>query len=55
MSHAEVMRVFADNIDRLKAVLRDAIERLPADEDDESASCPCRRALDGQALPITLP
>jgi len=55
VSHAEVMRVFADNIDRLKAVLRDTIERLPADEDDESASCPCRRALDGQDLPITLP
>ncbi|TWP38630.1 S-methyl-5'-thioadenosine phosphorylase [Leekyejoonella antrihumi] len=55
VSHAEVMRVFADNIDRLKAVLRDAIGRLPAHEDDQSASCPCRRALDGQALPLTLP
>lgn len=55
VTHEEVLRVFDRNIDRLKTVLRDAIARLPQAEPDESATCACRRALDGLALPIELP
>lgn len=55
VTHEEVMRVFARNIEQLKAGLRRTISRLPAPESDDSATCPCRRVLDGQELPITLP
>jgi 5'-methylthioadenosine phosphorylase len=55
VSHAEVLRVFAANIPKLKDVIRDTIAALPADEEDGSASCPCRRALDGIPLPYDLP
>lgn len=55
VTHDEVMRVFADNIERLKVALREAISRLPRPEPDDTATCPCRRVLDGQDLPITLP
>lgn len=55
VSHEEVMRVFAENVEGLKGVLRDAIGQLPAHEDDASASCPCRRSLDGITLPFDLP
>ena len=55
VSHAEVLRVFADNVTSLKQTLRAAIAAMPAAEDDDSASCPCRRALDGLPLPVVLP
>lgn len=55
VTHEEVMRVFGHNIDRLKIALREAISRLPEPEPDDAATCPCRRVLDGQELPITLP
>lgn len=55
VSHAEVMRVFAGNIERLKAMLVRVIGAMPAPEPDDVATCPCRRALDGQALPFGLP
>lgn len=55
VTHSEVMRVFAANIEQLKVALREAISRLPATEPDDVATCPCRRVLDGQDLPITLP
>ena len=55
VTHEEVLRVFADNVEHLKALLRDAIGQLPAHEDDAEATCPCRRSLDGIDLPITLP
>src|SRR4051794_8078343 len=55
VSHAEVLRVFADNVASLKQTLRAAIAAMPAAEDDDSASCPCRRALDGLPLPVVLP
>jgi 5'-methylthioadenosine phosphorylase len=55
VTHEEVMRVFADNIERLKVALQEAISRLPGTEPDDTATCPCRRVLDGQDLPITLP
>ena len=55
VTHAEVLRVFARSIEGLKAVLRSAVELMPAAEDDDSATCSCRRSLDGLRLPITLP
>lgn len=55
VTHEEVLKVFADNVEHLKSVLRDAIGQLPAHEDDASATCPCRRTLDGLTLPIELP
>ncbi len=47
VTHEEVLRVFADNVEHLKALLRDAIGQLPAHEEDAEATCPCRRSLDG--------
>jgi len=39
----------------LRSALRDAIGQLPTHEDDDVATCPCRRSLDGVTLPFTLP
>ncbi len=55
VSHTEVMQVFAGNIERLKAMLVRVIAVLPEPESDETATCSCRRALDGQRLPFELP
>jgi 5'-methylthioadenosine phosphorylase len=55
VTHEEVLRVFGTNVERLKAVLRDAIGGLPAHEPDDLATCACRRALDGLELPFPLP
>lgn len=55
VSHAEVLQVFAGNIERLKAMLLTVIGRLPAAESDDKATCACRRVLDGMALPFALP
>ena len=55
VSHAEVMQVFAGNIERLRTMLVRVIGALPAAEPDEVATCACRRALDGQRLPFELP
>ena len=55
VTHAEVLKVFARSIDGLKAVLRSAVALMPAAEDDASATCACRRSLDGLTLPIILP
>ncbi|WP_354637455.1 S-methyl-5'-thioadenosine phosphorylase [Kitasatospora camelliae] len=42
VTHAEVLEVFARNVERLRTVLFKAIEILPADR-----ACPCGHALDG--------
>ena len=55
VTHEEVLQVFAQNIEGLKAVLTDAIEALPPAESDETATCGCRRTLDGLTLPFALP
>lgn len=55
VTHEEVIRVFADNIEHLKVALRETVARLPAPEADDAATCRCRRVLDGMDLPITLP
>lgn len=55
VTHEEVLRVFAKNVDGLKALLRKAITQMPEPEPDDSATCGCRRALDGITLPFALP
>jgi len=55
VTHAEVLRVFARNIDGLKSILRSAVAQMPVAEDDAAATCSCRRSLDGLTLPISLP
>ncbi|TDB69728.1 S-methyl-5'-thioadenosine phosphorylase [Micromonospora sp. KC721] len=50
VTQAEVFRVFAENTDRLRGVLLDAVAALPASRD-----CPCGHALDGIELPVPLP
>ena len=55
VTHAEVLSVFAQNIDGLKQVLRSALGAMPAPESDEGATCACRRVLDGITLPFSLP
>jgi 5'-methylthioadenosine phosphorylase len=50
VTQEEVFRVFADNTERLRSVLLEAVTRLPAER-----TCPCPTALDGIKLPITLP
>ncbi|MGK5533646.1 S-methyl-5'-thioadenosine phosphorylase [Streptomyces sp. URMC 129] len=50
VSHAEVLKVFAENIGRLRDVLFDVVGRLPEERD-----CLCATALAGQELGIELP
>ena len=50
VTHAEVFRVFAANLARLREVLLQAISEVPAERD-----CPCPHALDGLTLPFELP
>ncbi|MGW7447515.1 S-methyl-5'-thioadenosine phosphorylase [Kitasatospora sp. NPDC054795] len=42
VTHTEVLKVFARNVDRLRTVLFKALEALPVDRE-----CPCPHALDG--------
>ncbi len=55
VTHAEVLEVFGRNIERLKAMLLVVIGALPDAEADDSATCTCRRVLDGMPLPFALP
>jgi 5'-methylthioadenosine phosphorylase len=50
VTQAEVFRVFADNIKRLRDLLETIIGTLPPERD-----CPCPHAVDGLELPLTLP
>jgi 5'-methylthioadenosine phosphorylase len=50
VTQAEVFAVFAENTERLRAVLMTVIESLPDERD-----CPCPQALDGLTLPFSLP
>jgi 5'-methylthioadenosine phosphorylase len=52
VSHAEVLQVFAQNVDRLRTVLFDVVARLPKDRDRD---CLCTGALGGQEPGIELP
>jgi 5'-methylthioadenosine phosphorylase len=55
VTHDEVLKVFAHSLEGLKAVLQSAIGAMPPAEDDVSATCACRRSLDGLKLPFDLP
>lgn len=50
VTHEEVMRVFADNIDRLRPLVGEIAAALPTERD-----CPCPHTVDGLALPLELP
>jgi 5'-methylthioadenosine phosphorylase len=50
VTHAEVFRVFAANVARLRELVMQAIAEAPAER-----NCPCVHALDGLALPFELP
>ncbi|KMO99679.1 S-methyl-5'-thioadenosine phosphorylase [Streptomyces roseus] len=52
VSHTEVLKVFGENVDRLREVLFDAVSALPA---TESRACLCTHAHDGWDLGIELP
>ncbi|MBK8470278.1 MAG: S-methyl-5'-thioadenosine phosphorylase [Actinomycetales bacterium] len=55
VTHSDVLAVFADNVPRFKALIADIVGRLPATEPDGTATCGCRRSLDGRTLPFPLP
>jgi 5'-methylthioadenosine phosphorylase len=50
VTHDEVMRVFAENVTRMRQVVLQAIQDLPLDR-----ACPCSHAVDGLKLPFKLP
>jgi 5'-methylthioadenosine phosphorylase len=50
VTHAEVFRVFAANVTRLRDLVAQAIAEVPPER-----NCPCPHALDGLALPFELP
>ncbi|MFJ4921153.1 S-methyl-5'-thioadenosine phosphorylase [Streptomyces sp. NPDC088725] len=52
VSHEEVLRVFADNVGRLRTVLFDAVGGLQA---SETRDCLCAHALDGIDTGLKLP
>ncbi|GAA2620059.1 S-methyl-5'-thioadenosine phosphorylase [Streptomyces axinellae] len=52
VSHEEVLRVFGENVGRLRDVLFDAVRELPA---ADARACGCATALGGQDLGLTLP
>ncbi|MGH8939119.1 MAG: S-methyl-5'-thioadenosine phosphorylase [Actinomycetes bacterium] len=51
VTHDEVLRVFAQNIEKVRTLLVDMVGALPGAEVD----CSCRHALDGLKLPFDLP
>jgi 5'-methylthioadenosine phosphorylase len=50
VTQEEIFRVFAENTERLRAVLLEAVTALATER-----TCPCPATLDGIALPIKLP
>ncbi|MEU6298387.1 S-methyl-5'-thioadenosine phosphorylase [Streptomyces erythrochromogenes] len=52
VSHTEVLKVFGENVGRLREVLFDAVAALP---DTATRDCLCTHALDGWDLGIELP
>lgn len=55
VTHEAVLAQFAQSIDVLKDAVRGTLAALPAAQPDSTATCPCRRVLDGVDLPIPLP
>ncbi|MFJ1794738.1 S-methyl-5'-thioadenosine phosphorylase [Kitasatospora griseola] len=50
VTHEEVLKVFSENIERLRTVILDLVTELPAERD-----CLCSRALDGVDTGLPLP
>jgi len=50
VTHAQVLEVFAANLDRLRDLLLRVLADLPSDD-----QCSCRHAVDGLDLPLELP
>jgi len=50
VTHEEVLRVFAANIEKVRGLLLRAVSALPTDDE-----CTCRDSLAGQRLPFELP
>lgn len=50
VTHAEVFRVFAANVTRLRELIAEVIPEMPVER-----TCPCPHALDGLKLPFELP
>ncbi|MEU8251750.1 S-methyl-5'-thioadenosine phosphorylase [Nonomuraea sp. NPDC048916] len=50
VTHEEVLEFFAQNVTRMRTLVSDAVQALPADR-----TCPCGSTLDGLKLPIELP
>ena len=50
VTHDEVLRVFAQNVDRLRTLIIEVARSLPTERD-----CPCPHTLDGLKLPLELP
>lgn len=51
VTHEDVLRVFAANMDKVRALLAEVVSAFPPAD----ADCSCRHALDGQKLPFELP
>lgn len=52
VTQEEVFRVFAENTERMRGMLLDAVVSLPASQE---RTCACGHALDGLTLPFELP
>ncbi|HEY5033106.1 MAG TPA: 5'-methylthioadenosine phosphorylase, partial [Actinomycetes bacterium] len=50
VKHSEVLKVFASNVDRLRALLLAVVPAMPAER-----TCACQHAVDGLHLPFALP
>ncbi|GGO67141.1 S-methyl-5'-thioadenosine phosphorylase [Nonomuraea cavernae] len=50
VTHEEVLEFFAQNVARMRTLVSDAVQALPAER-----TCPCGSTLDGLKLPIELP
>lgn len=50
VTHAEVLRVFEENVVALRDLVAQVVTRLPTER-----TCPCAAALDGVPLPFELP
>ncbi|HET9874073.1 MAG TPA: S-methyl-5'-thioadenosine phosphorylase [Propionibacteriaceae bacterium] len=55
VTYAEVLQIFSTHVAKLSSLLHRLIPALPEAETDANATCVCRRALDGLALPFPLP
>lgn len=55
VTQADVFALFSGNMERVKAVVAGAAERLAAGDETAAQNCPCRHALDGIHVPFDLP